>query len=46
MPPTMKPLTLRVPKDLLRKSTHRLLMMVYLELFPIGADAAVMVIVV
>ena len=42
----MKPLALRVPKDLLRKSMPGLLMMVDHVLFPMGAEAAVMVTVV
>ena len=42
----MKPLTLRVPKDLLRQSARGLFMMVDHVPFPMGAGVAVMVTVV
>ena len=44
MPPSaMKPLIMRVPKDLLRQATLRLLMMVGHVPMPLGADNAIMV---
>ena len=45
-PPPIKLLTLRMPKDILRQSTHRLFTMVEHVLFLMRAEAAVMVTVV
>ena len=46
IPPNMKPLALKVPKDLLRQCTRILLMLVDHVPFPMGAEAAIMVTVV